>query len=176
MAVGRGRAGDPKPILIVVLILRRKKMRAASKGVKQRTAVINAEIESSLSGIRTAKALRQRDVEFKKIRHQRQRALQGLQARVLSSDGHLQRLAGILPAAAVRGGRGLWRLPIMQGRMEMVDLLTFSLIYLDLHQPRARVFSSTLPRCSRFWLWLGLERFTELMRTEPQCPGTPDAK
>ena len=44
------------PILLIVVIVRRRKMSAASKNVKARIAVINSEIESSLSGIRTSMA------------------------------------------------------------------------------------------------------------------------
>ena len=55
------------PILLAVVILRRRKMSAASKNVKARIAVINSEIESSLSGIRTSKAFANEDVEYHKF-------------------------------------------------------------------------------------------------------------
>ena len=55
------------PILLVAVITRRRKMTAVSKNVKARTAAINAEIESSLSGIRTAKAFANEAVEFAKF-------------------------------------------------------------------------------------------------------------
>ena len=51
------------PILLVTVTLRRRKMSAVSKGVKGRTAAINAEIESSLSGFRTAKAFANEEIE-----------------------------------------------------------------------------------------------------------------
>ena len=55
------------PILLVVVVLRRRKMGEASKSVKVKTAAINAEIESALSGIRTAKAFANEGVEFRKF-------------------------------------------------------------------------------------------------------------
>ena len=55
------------PILLIVVITRRRKMSRVSCGVKKRTAAINAEIESSLSGIRTAKAFANEAVEFGKF-------------------------------------------------------------------------------------------------------------
>ena len=45
------------PVFIAVIMSRRSKMTAASRGEKQKTAAINVGIESSLSGIRTARAL-----------------------------------------------------------------------------------------------------------------------
>jgi len=44
------------PLIVLFVALRRRKMMKVSREVKQRTAGINAEIESSISGIRVAKA------------------------------------------------------------------------------------------------------------------------
>ena len=44
------------PIFLATVLLRRKQMQKASRKVKQRVGHINADIESSLSGMRTAKA------------------------------------------------------------------------------------------------------------------------
>ena len=44
------------PIFMVVVMYRRRQMSAASRAAKQKTGVINAEIESGLSGVRTTKA------------------------------------------------------------------------------------------------------------------------
>ncbi len=63
------------PVLLAVVISRRKKMRAASKGVKAKTASINSEIESSLSGIRTAKAFANESVEFGKFSEANERIM-----------------------------------------------------------------------------------------------------
>ena len=45
------------PVFIAVIMSRRSKMTAASRGEKQKTAAINVGIASSLSGIRTARAV-----------------------------------------------------------------------------------------------------------------------
>ena len=55
------------PVFILVSFSRRKAMRAASRRVKKKTAVINADIESALSGIRTAKAFANEPVEAEKF-------------------------------------------------------------------------------------------------------------
>ena len=51
------------PVCLSVVILRRRKMGKVSKMVKQRAAGINADIESSLSGFRTAKAFANEEIE-----------------------------------------------------------------------------------------------------------------
>ena len=55
------------PVFILVSFSRRKAMRTASRRVKKKTAVINADIESALSGIRTAKAFANEPVELSLI-------------------------------------------------------------------------------------------------------------
>ena len=55
------------PIFFAVVWMCRRSMSEASRAVKQRTAVINADIESGLSGIRTAKAFANEQAEMKKF-------------------------------------------------------------------------------------------------------------
>ena len=82
------------PILLIVVITRRRKMSRASRGVKKRTAAINAEIESSLSGIRTAKAFANEAVEFGKFSEANDR---------FKVSKHFLRLAGVFPLDPERG-------------------------------------------------------------------------
>ena len=51
------------PVFLIVVMSMRKSMGKASVGVKQKTGHINAEIETSLSGIRTAKAFANEPME-----------------------------------------------------------------------------------------------------------------
>ena len=62
------------PIFLVVIMTMRSNMSKVSVVVKQKTGHINTEIESSLSGIRTAKAFGNEEVQ------RRQRDVQDLQA------------------------------------------------------------------------------------------------
>ena len=55
------------PIFFLVVWKCRRSMSEASRLVKQRTAVINADIESGLSGIRTAKAFANEGAELRKF-------------------------------------------------------------------------------------------------------------
>lgn len=56
------------PIFLIVIMSRRRSMGRASVFVKQKTGAINADIESSLSGMRTAKAFASEDLEEEKFR------------------------------------------------------------------------------------------------------------
>ena len=55
------------PVFIAIIVSRRKAMREASRRVKKKTGAINADIESALSGIRTAKAFANEHVEEEKF-------------------------------------------------------------------------------------------------------------
>ena len=61
------------PIFLIVVMSMRRSMAQASRETKQKTGHINQEIESSLSGIRTAKAFANEQVE-----HDRFHAANGL--------------------------------------------------------------------------------------------------
>ena len=56
------------PVFIVVIMARRRAMSQAARQVKQKVGVINADIESSLSGMRTAKAFANEELEEDKFR------------------------------------------------------------------------------------------------------------
>ncbi len=57
------------PVFIAVVFSRRKAMSVASVCVKKKVGAINADIESALSGMRTAKAFANEWVEEDKFRH-----------------------------------------------------------------------------------------------------------
>ena len=114
------------PILLIVVITRRRKMSRVSRGVKKRTAAINAEIESSLSGIRTAKAFANEAVEFGKFSEANDRfkvSKREFHREMGIFSGSLEFFLSILSVAVITVGGTL----IMQGRMDLVDLFTFSL-------------------------------------------------
>ena len=55
------------PIFVVYTVVQRRRMVKASAEVKQRMAGINGELESSISGMRTAKAFANEDKEIEKF-------------------------------------------------------------------------------------------------------------
>ena len=160
------------PILLAVVISRRKKMRAASKGVKAKTASINSEIESSLSGIRTAKAFANESVEFGKFTEANERfktSKREFHKEMGIFSGSLEFFMSILSVAVIAVGGAL----IMHKNMEMVDLLTFSLYISTFISPVRKLVNFSEMFSSGF---AGLERFAELMRMEPKLCDAPDAK
>ena len=159
------------PVLLFVVILRRRKMSAASKNVKKRTAAINADIESSLSGIRTAKAFANENVEFQKFDAANERfktSKKEFHREMGIFSGSLEFFMSILSVAVIAAGGAL----IMAGSLEMVDLLTFSLYISTFVNPVRKLVNFAELFASGF---AGLERFGELMRTEPRLLDAPDA-
>ncbi len=159
------------PILLAVVILRRRKMSAASKNVKARIAVINSEIESSLSGIRTSKAFANEDVEYHKFSDANERfklSKREFHKEMGIFSGSLEFCISLLSVAVIAVGGAL----IMSEDLEIVDLLTFSLYISTFTNPVRKLVSFSEMFANGF---AGLERFAELMRTEPKLKDAEDA-
>ena len=159
------------PILILVLVLRRRKMSAVSKNVKKRTAAINAEIESSLSGIRTAKAFANERVELEKFDGANERfkvSKREFHKEMGIFTGSLEFFMSILSVAVVTVGGAL----IMGDRMELVDLFTFTLYIGTFTNPVRKLVNFAEMFANGF---AGLNRFAELMRTAPDLQDASDA-
>ncbi len=160
------------PILLIVVISRRRKMSAVSKGVKSKTAAINAEIESSLSGIRTAKAFANEEVEFGKFNEANERfkvSKREFHREMGIFSGSLEFFMSMLSVAVIAVGGAL----LMQGSIKMIDLLTFSLYISTFISPVRKLINFAEMFANGF---AGLSRFAELMRTEPSLKDAPDAK
>ena len=160
------------PILLGVVISRRRKMSAVSKGVKVKTAAINAEIESSLSGIRTAKAFANEEVECRKFDAANERfktSKRDFYKEMGIFSGSLEFFVSILTVAVIAVGGGL----MMGGSLDLVDLLTFSLYISTFTSPVRKLINFAEMFANGF---AGLSRFVELMRTEPALQDAPDAE
>ncbi len=159
------------PIFFMVIWSCRRSMSEASRRVKQRTAVINADIESGLSGIRTAKAFANEQTELKKFETSNdsfktsKRAFHKAMGRFNAS---MEFFMTILSVAVISVGGLL----IMQGEMDTVDLITFSL-YISTFVTPIRKLSSFAELFANGTA--GLSRFIEIMREEPALQDAPDA-
>ena len=160
------------PICLSVVILRRRKMGKVSRMVKQRTAGINNDIESSLSGVRTAKAFTNEDAELHKFERSNERF------KVSKREFHREMgiffstmdfFTSVLSVIVIAFGGWL----MMQEQMEYVDLLTFSLYISIFVSPIRKLATLSEMLASGF---AGLRRFTEIMRTDPTVQDAPDAK
>ena len=160
------------PILLIVVITRRRKMSRVSRGVKKRTAAINAEIESSLSGIRTARAFANEEEEIDKFNAANEEfkvSKRKFHHEMGVFNATMEFFMTLLSAAVITVGGYL----IMRGEMNYIDLITFSLYIATFINPVRKLanFSEIFARG-----FAGLERFTALMRVESALKDAPDAK
>ncbi len=153
-------------------IAQRVRMKKANLEVKRKTGEIYAAIESSISGIRTAKAFANEEKEsekfdaanalFRGAKVEYYRAMAGFMSGMEFSSGIAQ-----VVVIAVGG------LLIMGGSMDYVDLITFSLYISVFINPIRR-----LTQFSEIYMqgMAGFTRFLEVMNTEPAVTDAPDAK
>ena len=160
------------PVFFSVVWSCRKSMGEASDAVKRKTAAINSDIESGLSGIRTAKAFANEQAELHKFDRSNEtfktskRMFHKAMGRF---NAAMEFFLCILQAAVIAVGGWL----IMQGRMNAIDLITFSL-YITTFVSPIRKLSSFMELFANGTA--GLRRFVELMRVEPELRDAPDAE
>ena len=160
------------PVFLAVVMTMRRRMSLASRASKEKIAHINQEIESSLSGFRTAKAFGNETAEsarfdaandqFKTAKRQFHKAMGLFHS---SIEFFLCSLNVI-----VIGVGGYY---VMQGTMDYRDLVTFSLYIATFVSPMRKLSSFSEMFANGF---AGLNRFVEVMRTEPTIQDRPDAK
>ena len=160
------------PVFFAVVWSCRRSMSEASAAVKQKTAVINSDIESGLSGIRTAKAFANEGAELQKFDSSNatfktsKRAFHKAMGRF---NATMEFFLCILSVAVIAAG-GLF---IMRGELNVIDLTTFSL-YITTFVTPVRKLSNFAELFANGTAGLG--RFIELMREEPALKDAPDAK
>ena len=160
------------PLLILFTLSRRVSMKRANIEVKRQTAEINAAIESGISGIRTAKAFANEQAEDEKFVAANER-YKAARSRYFKAMGGfmsgMEFTTSVMQVLVVAAGGAL----IMGGRMDYVDLVTFSLYVSTFVTPVRKLasFSEVYMQGTA-----GFSRFLELMRTEPTIKDAPDAK
>ena len=153
------------PLCAWFTIKQRIKMKEANIEVKRKTAEIYSAIESSISGIRTAKAFANEDQESDKFDHANE-LFRGSKVEYYKSMGLFNSGMEFTTVIAVGG------LLIMREKMNYIDLITFSLY--------VSTFVSPVRKLTQFAeLYMqgtaGFARFLEVMRTEPTIKDAPDA-
>ncbi len=159
------------PVAVFYVVRLRAKMRNASIQVKERVAEINADIESSISGARVAKAFTNED-------HEREKFDKGNAKFVHAKDGFYRYMAffnsGLeffvamfnLVVLAVGGYL------IYKSSLEPILLITFSLYIAAFIQPLKRLAAFT----EIYILGMaGFSRFCEIMDIEPEIKDRPGA-
>ena len=159
------------PVFLLVVMYRRRQMSQASRAAKQKTGAINAEIESGLSGVRTTKAFANEDAQqerFDEANEVFKTAKRGFHKEMGFFTAVMEFFTNILPVAVIAVGGWL----IMRERMDYVDLITFSLYVTSFVSPIRKLANFAEMFSNGF---AGLNRFAELMRTEPTIQDAPDA-
>ncbi|MBE6990818.1 MAG: ABC transporter ATP-binding protein [Ruminococcaceae bacterium] len=159
------------PILLAVVMRRRRQMSAAARISKQKTGAINAEIESSLSGVRTTKAFANEAAQQRRFDGANEvfkTAKRGFHREMGLFTASMEFFINILSVAVIAVGGWL----IMSDRMNYIDLITFSL-YISTFVSPVRKLANFAEMFSNGFA--GLKRFAELMHTEPTIQDAPDA-
>ena len=159
------------PILVAFTLTRRVRMKKANLEVKRKTAEINSSIESGISGIRTAKAFaneKTEDDKFVAANEQYKNAKKEYYNAMGGFMSGMEFTTSIMQVLVIAAG-GIF---IMQGTMDYIDLMTFSLYVSTFTTPVRKLaqFSETYMQGTA-----GFSRFLELMRTEPEIQDAPDA-
>ena len=159
------------PVFLFAIMSRRRRMGAASRNEKQKTAAINVGIESSLSGVRTARAFANESAEIDKFNAANEEfkvSKRAFHHEMGVFNATMEFFMTLLSAAVITVGGYL----IMRGEMNYIDLITFSLYITTFISPVRKLanFSEIFARG-----FAGVERFVALMRVEPKLKDAPDA-
>ena len=159
------------PLSLWFTISQRRRMKTANIEVKRKTAQITAAIESSISGVRTSKAFANEDLEAGKF-DEANAVFKGAKVEYYRSMGlymsGMEFTTGVMQVLVITVGGLL----IMAGRMDYVDLVTFTLYVSTFVSPLRKLvmFAEQYMQGSA-----GFSRFLEIMRTEPEIRDKPDA-
>ena len=160
------------PVCLWFTLSQRIRMKKANIEVKKKTAEIYAAIESSISGIRTSKAFANEQQESNKF-DQANELFRGSKVEYYKTMGlfmsGMEFTTGIVQVLVIAVGGLL----IMGGKMDYVDLVTFSLYVSTFVTPVRK-----LTQFSEMYMQgtAGFSRFLEVMRTEPGIKDKPGAK
>jgi len=159
------------PLCLWFALSQRVKMRDANIEVKVKTGSIFSALENGVSGIRTAKAFANEELEEKKFRESnalyRTAKTDYYKAMGLFMSG-MEFTLGIMPVAVIAVGGLL----IMKGKFNYIDLVTFTLYVSTFVTPIRKLaqFAELYMQGSA-----GFSRFMELMRTESDLVDSENA-
>ena len=159
------------PVILLFTLWRRKTMSRTSLGVKQRTASINADIESSISGVRVAKAFANEAYEAQKFEAANDRyrvAKKGFYWAMALFQSGLEFMIVMMNVVVI--GFGGWL--IMQGQMDYIGLITFTL-YVNSFLTPIRKLGAFMESYEAGMA--GFSRFAEVLHLQPDIEDAPDA-
>ncbi len=159
------------PVIIYFVMHTRLKMRRTSRQVKERMAEINADIESSISGARTAKAFANEKYEIKKFEKGNKNFLSAkkdfYKVMAVFNSGTEFFLAMFNVAVLACGGYLIYK-----RQLDTVTLITFTLYISTFTSPIKRLAAFA----EQYMIGMaGFTRFLEIMDTKPAIEDKPDA-
>ena len=160
------------PVFLTVVMLMRRSMSNASRERKQKVAHINTEIESSLSGFRTAKAFANEAVEsqrFDAANEQFKRSGRNFHKAMGRFHSSVEFFLCSLNVVII----GVGGYFVMKKTMDYRDLLTFTLYIASFVGPMRKLSGFSEMFANGF---AGLSRFVGIMRTDPTIQDAPDAQ
>lgn len=159
------------PLIVWLSISARRRMAASSKNLKAKTASINADLESAISGVRVAQAFTNEQYEIEKFasgnRNYRE-AKRGFYRAMAGFASGVEFMTALMNLTVITFGAYF----ISRERMTLTDLLTFTLY--------VNVFLTPIRKLVAFFEqyangMAGFERFTELMQVESDIVDKPGA-
>ena len=159
------------PVFLSLVMCMRQRMGRASAAAKETTGYINQEIESSLSGARTAKAFANEQTESDRF--------DAANAIFKTAKREFYKAMGLFHSSiefflcslnvVVIGVGGYY---VMKGSMDYRDLVTFCLYITSFVGPMRKLSGFSELFANGF---AGLKRFVEIMQMEPTVMDKPDA-
>ena len=160
------------PVFLIVVMTMRRRMGRASRAAKEKTGHINQEIESSLSGFRTAKAFANEEAESKRFYNANElfrEAKRGFYKAMGMFHSSVEFFLCSLNVAVI----GVGGYYVMKDQMDYVDLLTFCLYISSFVGPMRKLSGFSEMFANGF---AGLGRFVDIMRMDPTVQDKPDAE
>ena len=159
------------PIILFIVIFSRRNLSKTSKKVKETTAEINANLESSISGIRVTKGFVNEELENKNFDAMNKKYSHAKRIRfkyIAFFHSNIELCNNLLSLLVLAAG-GYF---IMKGKMTLPDLVAANLFIASFNAP-IRKLTNFVEQFSTGMA--GFSRFLEIMQTEPEEPDSPDA-
>ena len=161
------------PVMLAFVMMLRKHMNTTSRKVKESIAVINADIESAISGVRVAKAFTNEAHEIEKFERGTEQYV-AARSKYYKTMGYffsgMEFFTTILKVIVLGVGGVL--IILNKGNMTVTSLLVFTMYVAS--------FTSPIRKLAMFMEqytmgMAGFRRFTEIMDTEPEIVDKPNA-
>ncbi|MDL2258628.1 ABC transporter ATP-binding protein/permease [Eubacteriales bacterium OttesenSCG-928-K08] len=159
------------PLMIMFAVKGRGSMLKASRNVKEETAGINAELESSISGVRVAKAFTNEEHEIMRFRggNERYKVARSHYYKYMARFHSGMTFFTALPSLMVIGAGGYL---VMRQGLALSTLVAFTLYVNTFLDPVKRLTNFVEQYAAGM---SGFERFYELMNIEPEIVDAPGA-